>query len=215
LDRRVSTRVTAGAQVAGRGVFYNDSVFDGNDAAANAADDGAVAPDKQALLPGGGATFANFTSYLKGINGLVVDVAGLGDAAGLSAADFAFAAGVAVGPNDWPAVAVTPAVTVRPGAGVGGSDRVEVTFPDGGLTNQWLRVTVLATARTGLAAPDVFYVGNLIGDANGNGQVTVADLGLTKLANGQAADLASTTRGGSKSCPRFRFANTSRRSWPG
>src|SRR6185503_12092782 len=49
-------------RVAGRHVFYNNSKFDGASAAVNAADDGAVAPDKLALLPGQTASFANFTS---------------------------------------------------------------------------------------------------------------------------------------------------------
>ena len=53
----------------GRHVFYNNSAFDGNDPRANADDDLAVAPDKQALLPGQTATFVNYTSYGGGING--------------------------------------------------------------------------------------------------------------------------------------------------
>ena len=46
-------------EVADRHVFYNHSAFDGRDGAANARDDGALATDKQALLPGGIASFAN------------------------------------------------------------------------------------------------------------------------------------------------------------
>jgi hypothetical protein len=44
-------------------------------AARHAADDGAIAPDKSALLPGGTGRFANVTSYTRGINGVMVDVA--------------------------------------------------------------------------------------------------------------------------------------------
>jgi hypothetical protein len=51
-----------------------------------------------------------------------------------------------------------------PGKGVGGSDRLTVVFADGVIKNQWLQVTVKATDRTGLAAPDVFYFGSLVGD---------------------------------------------------
>src|SRR5678809_602144 len=40
----------APAIVVARHVFYNHSAFDGSDADANAADDGAIAPDKNALL---------------------------------------------------------------------------------------------------------------------------------------------------------------------
>ena len=64
------------ANVVGRNIFYNRSGFDGNNAAANAADDAAIATDKSALLPGAAATLANYTSYTRGINGIMVDVAG-------------------------------------------------------------------------------------------------------------------------------------------
>ncbi len=49
-------------QVVGRHIFYNGSVFDGNDLGANLLDDEAIAPDKAALLPGETAGFANYTS---------------------------------------------------------------------------------------------------------------------------------------------------------
>src|SRR5205085_6961861 len=79
-----SAAVAAGAQpteptaeVVGRHLFYNHSVFDGNDRGANAADDAAVAPDKVALLPGQSATFDNVSNYARGINGVIVDVRGM------------------------------------------------------------------------------------------------------------------------------------------
>lgn len=58
------------ATVVGRHVFYNHSAWDSFDAAANAADDMAIAVDKVPLLPGGTGTFANYTSYSKGLNGM-------------------------------------------------------------------------------------------------------------------------------------------------
>src|SRR5256885_305653 len=64
------------SSVVGRYVFYNHSAFDGNDIAANASDEGAIAVDKNALLPGETAGFVNYTSYSRGINGVAVDVAG-------------------------------------------------------------------------------------------------------------------------------------------
>jgi hypothetical protein len=39
-----------------------------------------------------------------------------------------------------------------------------ITWPDGSIKNQWLRVTVLANADTLLPADDVFYYGNLVGE---------------------------------------------------
>ncbi|MCK4276086.1 MAG: right-handed parallel beta-helix repeat-containing protein, partial [Phycisphaerae bacterium] len=67
----------APAEVVGRYVFYNNSFFDGNDPAPNACDDGAIATDKTALLPGGTGAFANYTSYARGINGVMVDIENL------------------------------------------------------------------------------------------------------------------------------------------
>jgi hypothetical protein len=178
------------ATVTGRFVFYNGSAFDGNDESANSADDGAIATDKTALLPGQTASFANYTSYFHGINGIMIDVAGLANPTGLSAADFSFAAGAGTDPSTF-VDAAAPAVSVRSGAGAGGSDRITLIWPDNVIQNEWLRVTVNANGNTGLASPDVFYFGNLIGEANGNGLVTVADIALTKSLSGQAASITS------------------------
>ena len=67
----------AQATIAGRHIFYNDSAFDANDPAPGPADDWAVAPDKTALLPDQTATFDNYTSYSRGINGVMIDIANL------------------------------------------------------------------------------------------------------------------------------------------
>ncbi len=58
--------VDLATEVGGRYVFYNESVFDGDDPAANAADDDAGAYHKWALLPGGTATSANYTGFSRG-----------------------------------------------------------------------------------------------------------------------------------------------------
>jgi hypothetical protein len=60
---------------------------------------------------------------------------------------------------------------------------VTLTFADGSIKNKWLRVTVLPTARTGLAAPDVFYFGNLCGETGndaGAAAVTAVDLVMVR-----------------------------------
>src|SRR5688500_18358164 len=84
------------AAVIARHVFYNASSFDGYDTGANAADDAAIAVDKGALLHGMSANFANVTSYAKGINGLIIDLANAPAVAVPSLADFDF--GTAVRP---------------------------------------------------------------------------------------------------------------------
>jgi hypothetical protein len=175
-DMGIYEYAPSSASVAGRRVFYNASAFDGNDAAANAADDGAIATDKSALLPGQTATFANYTSYDKGINGIMVDVANL--AGTPTAADFSFKVGNDNAPSGWATAPAPTSVTVRSGAGTGGSSRVTILFADGAIAGQWLQVTVLATANTGLATPDVFYFGNAVGETGdnpANAEVTPSD----------------------------------------
>ena len=87
--------------VNGRYFFYNNSAFDANDPTANAADDAAFARDKQALRPGQTATFANYTSYDKGINGVLIDIASL--AGTPTADDFSFKVGNDSNPSGWAA----------------------------------------------------------------------------------------------------------------
>jgi uncharacterized protein YkwD len=68
-------------------------------------------------------------------------------------------------------------VVVRPGGGANGSSRIDITFADGSIVNQWLKVTVKSDINTGLGAADVFYYGNLVGSAIGTasgGQFTVS-----------------------------------------
>lgn len=162
------------ATVAGRWIFYNNSYFDGNNAAANSSDDAAVATDKQALLPGQIASFVNYTSYSRGIDGIMLDVAGLA-AAGLSASDFTFLVGNNSTPGGWIAAPAPSSITVRAGAGLNGSDRVELIWPDNAIGKQWLQVTVLADVNTGLAFPDVFYFGNAIGETGNDAGNTFVD----------------------------------------
>ncbi len=151
---------TVYAAVTGRHVFYNNSAFDGVN------DDLSIAPDKRALLPGETARFANYTSYSRGINGVMVDIANLPPAAEPMNYENYFDLKVGNDGTAW-ADAPSPAdVAVRPGDGLGGSDRVTITWADNVIQNQWLQVTVLANSEyTGLAEPDVFYFGNAIGES--------------------------------------------------
>ena len=205
--------------VVGRHVFYNNSLFDGNDPAANIADDYAIAPPpslydagelgkqlgKQALLPGQTASLVNYTSYSRGINGVMVDIA---DLAGrnVAADDFVFMVGNSDDLGDWSAAPAPLSVTVRRSAGVGGSDRVTIIWADddpetsqreaGAISKQWLRVVVLSDANgghLGLAADDVFYFGNAIGetgDSPANAKVNATDQLGTRVDIHTASDPA-------------------------
>ncbi|MEM6688091.1 MAG: Ig-like domain-containing protein [Planctomycetota bacterium] len=153
------------AVVINRRFLYNNSFFDGNDANANVADDNAVPTDKIALLPGQVATFANYTSYSRGINAIVMDVDTLADPDNLSASDFNFRVG-----NVQDTDAFTPApapisVSARPLGGSPGVSRVTILWADNAIEKQWLEVTMLASAVTGLASPDVSYFGNAVGES--------------------------------------------------
>jgi hypothetical protein len=164
------------ASVVGRKLFYNGCAWDGNNVAANATDDAAIAPDKAALLPGGVATFANYSSYSRGINGIMVDIASL---AGTPAVDdFVFKVGNNNTPAGWSTAPAPSSITVRSGAGPGGSARVTLIWANNAIQKKWLQVTVKATANTGLATDDVFFFGNAIGESgnsSAHAQVDSAD----------------------------------------
>ena len=153
------------AVIVGRYLLYNQSVWDGNNAVANSSDDAAIPPDKTALLPGNVATLANYSSYFRGINGIILDIENLGNAGALSAADFTFKVGNDNLPSAWAVAPEPQSVSVRAGAGANGSDRVTIIWVNNAIQKQWLQVTVSATENTGLTTADVFYFGNAIGEA--------------------------------------------------
>jgi len=175
-------QVRRGTDVAARHVFYNHSAFDGQDPLANSADDAAIATNKQVLLPGQTATFANHTSHASGISGVMIDVAGLPDDVSPGAGDFLFRVGNSHDPSTWSSGPAPAEVALRRGAGVGGSDRVTLTWPDFAIRNQWLEVTVLAEGLS-LPANDVFYIGNAVaesGNSTTDAMVTTTDLLLAR-----------------------------------
>jgi subtilisin-like proprotein convertase family protein len=194
------------AGVVSRLVFYNQSAFDGDDAGTSAADDAAIADDKVAYLGGGTAGSANVTSYARGINGIMVDLDTTHGT--LSAADFTFkmsGAGVAVNnaPGTWAPAPAPLDVVVRAGEGEDGSDRVAIVWAAGTVVDRWLQVVVEGNdaaggfnTNTGLAASDVFYFGNKVGDtflAGGEGffGVDATDQVQVRLNQGVALSTAN------------------------
>jgi hypothetical protein len=172
--------------IVSRHLFYNNSSFDGNSAAANASDDNAIATDKSALLIGQKATFQNYSSYSGGINGVMVDFDNLSGTP--TASDFQFLVGNSSTTTSWTAPASSPTVSVRTNVGTGVVDRVTLVWADGAISGKWLQVTVLATSRTAITAPSVFYFGNAPGETGdsttdaaveGDDYVTTRSLALT------------------------------------
>lgn len=164
----------APATIAGRHVFYNASVFDGAGAGVDGINDSAaIATDKSALLPGETASFANYTSYSRGINGIMVDIADLPGV--VSASDFEFRVGNDDDPSGWETATPPTALAVLPGAGADGSDRIVITWTDGAIAKTWLQVTVKANANTGLLSPDVHYWGNWTGETGNSANDTIVN----------------------------------------
>jgi hypothetical protein len=160
-------------EVAGRFVFYNNSPRDGGDPGANAGDDAAIAENKYPMHAPGRSLAENVTSYHKGINGIIIDLPNLPEGAVLTGDDFEFRSGNGSAAG-WRTGPAPSSITVRRGAGIGGTDRVTLIWPDydprnpndpdDAVANGYLRVTVKASQDTGLSRPDVFYFGNLVGD---------------------------------------------------
>ena len=146
--------------------------------------------DKTPLLPGEIATQANFTNYTKGINRVIVEIAGLASSS-LNQSDFEFRVGNTDNPSNWMLLTASssiplPTISVDPSA-TAGADQVLLTWQDNVIQNNWLQVRVKANGNTGLATDDVFYFGNQIGDVNGDVnvqnqiRVNAFDTGLTRI----------------------------------
>ncbi len=162
--------------ITGRHVFYNNSAFDGYTPDLNVTDGTAIATDKSALLPGQTASFVNYSSFSRGINGIMIDIATL--TAAPTVADFEFKVGNSNDPSTWVTAPAPESLSVDEGEGVSGADRVAILWADNAIQNQWLQVTVKANATTGLSVADVFYFGNAIGETGNSAtdaEVTPAD----------------------------------------
>ena len=178
--------------VVGRHVFYNHSAFDGRGGRADVRDDAAVAPDVVALLPGVTPSRANYTTYSRGLNGVMIDLDELPAGAVPTASDFELRVGNNGHSSGWVTAPAPRFVVARPSIGATPDQtvtRVTLTWRDRTIRNTWLKVSVLPTAATGLSAPDVFYFGNLPGEAGDEGaaaaQVTASDVGFARAGAGR------------------------------
>ena len=164
-------QLSTAVEVSRISLFYNHSAWDDRNAAANAADDHAIARQ-------GGAA-ARRDGDVRQLHELRQGHQRPDDRCGRSARhadgdDFLFRMGNNDKPygndlshpaDDWPLAPDPIAIVVRPGAGQDGADRVTLIWADAAVRNCWLQVTMLATDATGLARTDVFYVGNAVGES--------------------------------------------------
>ncbi|MDB5321008.1 MAG: pyrrolo-quinoline quinone [Phycisphaerales bacterium] len=157
-------------------IFYNGSKFDDQNGSSNITDRTAIATDKRALLPGQTATFANYSSYDKGINGVLIDVANFSNLPRYE--DFSFTIGNDNAPGGWASAPVPDIINTYPGRGPGGSTQLTLIWEDNQIQNTWLRVALLANSNTNLATDNVFYFGSAIASTGNNpasAAVTTAD----------------------------------------
>ena len=179
-------------------VYYRDSAF------ANTSVDNALDPSKVVLQSGGSSktlTYANLINTINGINGMVLDVAGLAST-NLTSADFSFRispSGIfdeaSNPPSVWSAAPVPSTIVVTAGTSTTPA-RVRLEWPNNSIMNCWLQVKVFANSRTGLVANRSFYVGHLLGETTGtlNGGaylVQVADVTRIRTEVGNTAAVSS------------------------
>ncbi len=142
-------------------------------------------------------SYNNLINSSRGINGVVFDIEDL-PTASLTASDFTFQwspQGIfnpgANPPAGWSPAAQPTSVQTTPGS----VSRVVLQWADGAIANRWLRITVLANANTGLAQPETYYLGHLLGETTGieSGAYSVAfaDIAPIRNATGQAAGVGS------------------------
>ena len=171
------------ASVVGRHVFYDGSVFDeppgGQGSAASPQDDLAIDSSKEALLPGVPAEFKHYTNYIRGINGIMVDIQNFSG----NTSAFQFRVGNTSDPSGWTDASGSVKETATRDLGDGITrvtfifeTRVDPFVGSIGIENQWLQVRT--TTAAGIPADDVFYFGNQIGEVGnvpGNTRVNSDD----------------------------------------
>lgn len=180
-------------EVVGTHFYHRGSSFDTGDLA--------VALDTGKSLAKEGTepltlTYNNLINSSRGINGLVFDIQ---DLAGVpTGADFVFQwspqgafSEAENPPADWQLATAPSAIYVLPGS----PDRVVIEWPDNAIANRWLRIIILPTANTGLSAPEVYYIGHLLGETTGPSDglysVSFADISLIRSGIGQSVNASS------------------------
>ena len=161
------------AVVVGRHLFYNDSFFDGGDSDIGSSDANAISSLAAYQLGDGVASVNNYSNYVRGINGLMIDVLNLANPNDISPSDFAFRAGNSNDLSEWdagPKFQEFDVTEIAPN-----TYRITMTWNDNAVKSGWLETTLLSTEATGLAEADTFYFGNAIGDTKNSATDAMVD----------------------------------------
>ncbi len=167
----VSFTITAVVNVANTKVYYKNSAYSAG--GTNVAD--ALDPSK--ILAHAGLdpltlSYANLINTTRGINGIVIDIAGM-PASSLTTDDFRFRMSpqglfneAANPPSVWGQAPAPSGIFVAPSTSTSPA-RIRVEWLDNTIANRWLQISVIANDHTGLPATEVFYLGHLQGELNG------------------------------------------------
>ncbi len=169
-------------------VYRNNSQFDGYTSEGLPGDSLAIDPTKQLLAADQTPTADNITAYEQGINGIMLEIANLGDPVSLSTADFEFRVSKS---GAWISAPAPVSMAVFYDVGTGGSDRIWIVWEDYSIVNCWLEITIKATANTRLEEDVILRIGNKVGDIDGDGTVNIYDLNVVLGAWGQDAAIGS------------------------
>ncbi len=172
----VENFIDASARAVQTHIFYNNSVHDEMNPAANVNDDAAIATDKFLFRQGSTPDFSNYSSYSKGINGIIMDFVNL--EINPTSDDFAFKVGNSDNPQNWTDGPAPVSVNIRENEGLNGSDRVTIIWADAAIKSQWLEIQLIGGSGAGFLLDDYYYFGNAVGETGDEAlaQVNAVDL---------------------------------------
>jgi VCBS repeat-containing protein len=181
---QVAFTIDALVAVVNRSVFYNGSGFETVGGVSAALDASKILLRSSSVSQT--TTSANVINYSRGINGVVLDVAGLAGNS-LTASDFVLrvapsGAGGVVNPSTWASAPTPTVIDVTPGTATTPA-RVRLEWANNAIQNTWLQIIVQANGNTGLANREVYYLGHSLGDVDYAGptyRVTTNDVGLAR-----------------------------------
>jgi hypothetical protein len=203
IDNSIATfNVTTWSEIVNGQVYYKGSTY----SASGTNIEAALAPDKVLARAGAAPlllSYANVINTTRGINGIVLDIAGL-PAVSLAANDFGLRMSpqgifdaIANPPSTWQPAPAPTDIAVSAGTATAPA-RVRLEWADNAIANRWLQLQVLPSANTGLLERVTLYLGHLMGDVDGKilaGAYFVQNADLAALAPiGGGATLVSDAR---------------------